>query len=227
MRLWSWPNGRLVRTFQGVGTHWGIKTLRFSDDSERLAAAAAGPIAVAVWDVRRGTEIARLPSSHPIAAPSPFVFLDRNRLLAAKNDGSIVEWDIRNAQTRVIGRPTGYVTDLFLVAKGRQLAYVGRESAAGSFSDVGVMDVATGQTVRGAQEANDLTRFPLLADPDSSWVLTRNHAWDQTTGRPLPFGRRFDSDYRDAAVSPDGRLIYKSVNQGIYACERLTRIIHK
>ncbi len=227
VRLWSWPSGRPARIFEGVGTHWGIKTLRFSDDGQWLAAAASGPTAVAVWDVPSGIQIGRLPSGHPAAGALPIAFRsDRNRLLTVK-DGAIVEWDVLNAQTRVIGRPIGYVSDLALAVDGRHLAYTGHPSPAAYSTEVGVMDVATGQTVRVAQEDNDLTGSPLLAAPDGSWAMIRNHAWDPTTGQVLPFGRKFEADYRRAAVSPNGRLIYKSVGGGIAVWERLTaRDIH-
>src|SRR6185369_15774422 len=52
--------------------------------------------------------------------------------------------------------------------------------------------------------------------------------WDPTTGQTLSFGRHFDADYRGAAVSPNGRLIYLVVNDGISVWERLTeRQVHR
>ncbi len=226
VRLWSWPSGRPVRTF-GVGARLGIQRLRFSDDGDRLAAALGGPTDFVVWDVRRGVQIAAFGSDFRRAAPLPMVFLpDRDRLLAATGDGSIVEWDVpTGAQTRVIGKPLASIRDLALVANGRHVAYVGRpnhSTPSSSSSEVGVLDLATGQPVR---TLGQLYGNRLLADPDGSWVMVRDQAWDVTTGQAFEY--RFYRDARSAAVSPNGRLIYKTSNYGISVWERLTaRDIH-
>ena len=223
VRLWSWPSGKPMRTFEGVGTHWGISRLRFSDDGGWLAAGASGPTAAAVWDLRRGVQIGRFASGHPSAGAVPMVFLpDRNRVLLAKG-GSLVEWDVRTqAQTRVIANVDTLINDLAFVANDRFVAYIGRQSGPSASSAAGVVDLATGKDVRSlAPLSNDVSRFPLLVDPNGSWLLIGDRAWDLTTGKALAYRSNSRQDYQHAAVSPNGRLIYKSVGDGIAIWERL------
>jgi WD40 repeat protein len=231
VNLWSWPEGRLAQTFEGIGTNWGVKSLQFSGDSTRLAASANGSSGYTVWDVRTGAQLSQFGSEGPSSAVGVMVFLpDRDHLLTSRTNGSIssgalVVWDVTTgAQTRVIGKVEARVTHMALVADGRQVVWVGEKMSPPS-SEIGILDMATGRSVRTLAQVNGyLSGNPLLIAPDGSWLTIGGRAWETETGKVIPGGA---NQTRDAVVSADGRLIYRVENDGIHIWERLLgRDIH-
>lgn len=244
VRLWSWPEGRQLQVFSKVGTHWGVAKLRFSDDSTRLAAAAmdTNGIKFTVWEVKTGAQLSRFGGRGGPNVGMAFLS-EPDRLLTSMSLDPLTVWDVTTGkQVGSIGQanaavpdvesgsPTastrgrnrtdnGVIVDLVLLPGGQQVAWKG------NYSGVGLWDVATGAAVRTFRPNNGDRRpeEPLLVAPDGTWLMDRDQAWDITTGER--FARKItmvDDTFAGAVVSPDSRLVYKAMNDGIHAWERLT-----
>jgi hypothetical protein len=113
----------------------------------------------------------------------------------------------------------GEISDLALLPGGRQVAWKSDHSG------VGLQDVATGAKVRTFRPNNGDSRpeEPLLVAPDGTWLMDRDVAWDMASGEIIAQGISIvDDTYAGEVMSPDSRLVYKAMDDGIHAWERLT-----
>ncbi len=241
VRLWSWPEGRQVREFDGVGTHWGVAKLRFSDDGTRLAASAGGNPSFSVWEVMTGTRLSSFGGTGPPYAGLAFL-PDHDRLLTSLGVGLVI-WDVTTGrQVAMVGPRNGadplttpgppfvprggmapgtygQISDLALLPGGLQVVWKGINSG------IGLQDVATGAKVRTYRKTNGGSRpeEPLLAAPDGSWLLVHDQAWDTASGEIItPDVTIADDSDGGSAMAPDSRLVYRAMADGIHAWERLT-----
>ncbi len=138
-RLWDVASG--AEKPAPPGQHWGVPTVAFSSDGQRMATGQQFGT-VALWDAATGREVATLESRtaahHNInsVAFSP----DGKLLVSAGNEGTIKLWDVPGEQLRATLK--GHSTDVRRVAffpNGQTVASCARDGT------VKFWDVATAQ----------------------------------------------------------------------------------
>ncbi len=201
--------GKVTRTFD---CGWAVSACVFSPDGKRMAAGGyeqeKGPVHfVRIWDVGTGKVLQRFP-----AGGGPV------RALAFSPDGArLAGGGWRDGRLRLWESATGKEVKVF--------PRIGPDIEAVAFSPDGKSVAATGDRLHLYDPATFKERFRidrrvrrLAFSPDGS-VLTGAvsgaiYRWDAATGRPLTPVAAQDSAVEQILVSPDGRKVFTTGQDG-------------
>jgi WD40 repeat protein len=228
LRLWSLPDGALVRTFDG-NDHPAVQDIVISSDGKRAAAARGIPwsntdgtremrdCGVSVWDMATGREVRAWDWAGQPVNRAAFS-LDGNRVFAKRADGrqsSIGVFDVTTGEAlpRLRGPSTGFARIGFVLAPdGRNLVIAAYPGAVLWDTEQGVelRRFAHGNEARGLAACGrgyvvtcGGTQMPGRTD----WENCDIRVWNASTGRMVFRLEGHTRAVYSVAISADGRFV--------------------
>jgi WD40 repeat protein len=219
IQLYSWPEGTLIRCFEGMPGGLYVYALAFSPDGKRLA--SGHDQMVAVWDVATGKQ---MPAAQGNQAPvCALAFSGDGRRLASGSDGdgTACVWDLatRQVRTRLSGHMRAVAAVTF-APDGKTLA-TGDGSPSyqtgGGENHIRFWDLESAQVVRKfPAHLNGVTSLDFAPDGKtlaSGGLDARVRLWKVADGTRLAQVRGGDG-YHRAQFSRDGKLLLIAESTG-------------
>jgi WD40 repeat protein len=210
IRLWSWPECRLLATLTG---HAGdVHTLAFSLDGRSLVSTADDKT-VRVWDVQQRKEKFVL-KGHDGTIPGLAVNADGRLAASASRDDTIRLWDIERGQCMgTLSGHRGDVTSVSFDATGKYLA-------SGSYDrTVRIWDVEKQIEVKVLSRHQDWV-FSVRCAPTGAYVVSGGGdgliCWDARSGKVI-WEAQDQKNCSGLSFSADGKQVLSSSADGTVA----------
>ena len=121
IRLWSLPEGELLRTFQGIT--WPVLSISFSADGQRLIAGGHNGESL-VWDTETATVVG-VPSGHVGHVWGACLSADGTSCVLAADDGAIRVFALQSGNFLAIENHRGGITGVMTIPDANQFVTVG------------------------------------------------------------------------------------------------------
>lgn len=212
VRIWSIPDGRCLRSYEGHRGYDMITSLAWSPDGARIASCSATPL-LHVWDPATGD---LLWATRPVVDPAPLVWTPDGACLAALAFSmrivNLLRFpDLSMAVSVQQPQPLGWITCFAFAPQGDRLA-CGTENG---YIQVWGLDRArgTGSPLLCFDRHMDAVSG-LAWSPDGRLLLSgaadrHVYLWRADTGALVRYAgcRGEDNRVQDVAWSPDGRWL--------------------
>lgn len=198
-----------------AGHAWKLSAIALSPDG-RMLATASSDRSVRLWDLDRGQEVSVTAGLGHHGSVNGISFLpDGKTLVSTSDDGTLGVWDVASARLISKIRPEFWwsgVHSPVCLSEGGTVATVRRSM------DTVLWDLASGRELLTIPPPRrDDTVRALAADPAGRRFATVTNGpseedrvvrlWEAPTGRSLGVLGGHAGDVRDAAFSPDGKVI--------------------
>ncbi len=209
IRVWGVPSMHLRGS---ISPGYQVTAFALSPDGRLVV--TAGAHGAALWDVRTGSELARLFAGGAPAWKVAFSE-DGSRVVGAGPDGHLHTWDVRPVLREVVLRTrSNWSTDIS--PEGNRVA------TAGAGGSIAIWAVPSGAHVR-TLPVTTAASVPMVAfSPDGRTLVTpRGHrdvaVWNATSGALVRVLHSDGSGGADSvAFSPDGRAVMAAIGKSSY-----------
>ena len=200
-RLYDVSTGKVIRTFSGLGTLWGLRIA----PNGKWAWSIAGSRILSVWDLENGKEVYKFSGA-----------TDRHKGLFSSDSKGFV-FSLDDKPYRTLDLETGQEVRAFenILDKVKRLyRFLPGDREVMGYSrgtPIQFYEVASGKLVRELDLGEDAGFMPDSLSADGRRFLTRHQGgtyrlWDLTTGKVVYcFTMNDAKNPNSASISPDGR----------------------